>query len=327
MQSIKISQIWSHQDCKYFLIPKIIEEILKVKLIWTNPANCDLLIVGTYRKFGKIKKKITNKFSFLNSEFFENYYRNILFRKDKPITIFYSRENERSNSERCDFSIGTDFNYNNNANYLRIPIWKDYCDWSSQGLSLPPSDRLNSRRFGKYYSLEKLKLPMSKKFIEKPKKICAFFSHLNSPRDQFIKKISSHFDISGYGPAFNKNIINHNSSDFLKIDKMKNYFSNFCAENELYPGWYTEKVPDAFLGETLAITWADQRIEYDFNKKAFINLNNYNISDLDKLLIELKSNEFLKRFLDEPLIINKLDIDNEIEFTKKILNKLNITNI
>ena len=108
---------------------------------------------------------------------------------------------------------------------------------------------------------------------------------------------------------------------------MKNYFSNFCAENELYPGWYTEKVPDAFLGETLAITWADQRIEYDFNKKAFINLNNYNISDLDKLLIELKSNEFLKRFLDEPLIINKLDIDNEIEFTKKILNKLNITNI
>ena len=78
--------------------------------------------------------------------------------KISAITIFYSRENERSNSERCDFSIGTDFNYNNNANYLRIPIWKDYCDWSSQGLSLPPSDRLNSRRFGKYYSLEKLKV-------------------------------------------------------------------------------------------------------------------------------------------------------------------------
>ena len=64
MQSIKISQIWSHQDCKYFLIPKIIEEILKVKLIWTNPANCDLLIVGTYRKFGKIKKKLLINFLF-----------------------------------------------------------------------------------------------------------------------------------------------------------------------------------------------------------------------------------------------------------------------
>ena len=29
------------------------------------------------------------------------------------------------------------------------------------------------------------------------------------------------------------------------------------------------------LGETLQL-WADQRIEYNFNKKAFINLNNYN---------------------------------------------------
>ena len=65
-----------------------------------------ILIVGTYRKFGKIKKLLI---FFFKSEFLENYYRNILFRKDKPITIFYSRENERKRQRYC-FSAGTDFN-------------------------------------------------------------------------------------------------------------------------------------------------------------------------------------------------------------------------
>ena len=56
MRQLKVSQIWSVDDCKYFLIPQIIENIFKLKLIWTKPKDCDILIVGTYKKFGKIKK-------------------------------------------------------------------------------------------------------------------------------------------------------------------------------------------------------------------------------------------------------------------------------
>lgn len=324
MKSIKVSQIWCPEDYRYLIIPKIIQEIFQIKIIWTTPQKCDLLMVGTLRKFGKLRKTISSKFNFLKNKTIDNFDKKIFFRRNKPITIFYSRENERRNFEKCDFSIGTDFNYDNNDNYLRIPIWKEYCDWSNHGLTVSPEDKLNARRFGQHYSIEKLRLPMDKTFIEKPKKICAFFSHLNSPRDQLLKKISLYFDISLYGPAFDKEITNHNSSDFIKIDKMKNYFSNFCPENELYPGWYTEKVPDAFLAGTLAITWADQSIEYDFNKNSFINLNDYKISELNNLFDELKSDEFLKKFQNEPLITTKINLDEEIAFTKKILNKLNV---
>ena len=64
MQSIKISQIWSEEDCRYYLVPRIIQEIFNIKLIWTTPRNCDLLIVGPYRKFGQIKKKLLKNIIF-----------------------------------------------------------------------------------------------------------------------------------------------------------------------------------------------------------------------------------------------------------------------
>jgi hypothetical protein len=324
MRQLKVSQIWSVDDCKYFLIPQIIENIFKLKLIWTKPKDCDILIVGTYKKFGKIKKKLSIKYNFLNNEFIQNLEKKVFFRKNKPITLFYSRENERSNLEETDFSVGTDFNYDDDKNYLRIPVWKDYCDWSEFGLSQPTNGKLNSKRFGEFYSINRLQKPSEQSFLTKPKKLCCFFSYINRPRDQFLKLIKSKFLIDCYGPAFDNKIKDHNNSNFIKLNIMKNYFSNFCPENEIYPGWYTEKVPDAYLASTLPITWADQNISYDFNKHAFININDYKISELNNLFDELKSDEFLKKFQNEPLITTKLNLDEEIAFTKKILNKLNV---
>ena len=45
-----------------------------------------------------------------------------------------------------------------------------------------------------------------------------------------------------------------------------------CPENGLYPGYYTEKIPEAFYSGCLPITWADENIVADFNSRAFLNL-------------------------------------------------------
>jgi len=58
MQSIKISQVWSEEDCRYYLVPRIIENIFKIKLIWTKPQNCDLLIVGWGSSRGVIEEVV-----------------------------------------------------------------------------------------------------------------------------------------------------------------------------------------------------------------------------------------------------------------------------
>jgi hypothetical protein len=323
MKDLKVSYIWGHEDYRELLIPKIIKSHFNFNIIWTTPSNCDLLLIGTYRKFAKILKKIYQKFDFLSGEMFVNFERGLSFRKNKPVTVFYCRENERNTFEKTDFSIGSDFNYEEDENYLRIPTWKDYCDWTDYGLESSTLQSLNSLRYGEHYSITSMLEPMNQGSTNKNTNLCCFFSNLNFTRNQYLTLIKKHFKIDGYGPAFDLNILDHNHSNFSKKNIMKDYLINFCPENELHPGWYTEKVPDAFLGGNIPLTWADQNIRSDFNVKAMINLNDYKINELDNLFEELKSYEFIKGFFKEPLLLNNINIEQEIVFCKKILKNFN----
>ena len=78
----------------------------------------------------------------------------------------------------------------------------------------------------------------------------------------------------------------------LKKDILENYFANFCPENDIYPGWYTEKVIDSYLCHTLPITWADVNINKFFNTNCFINLNLIDPKNYDEIFDNLKDEKF-----------------------------------
>ncbi len=321
MKKIKVSYIWGHPNYKELLIPKIIKTFFNFEIIWTKPSESDLLFVGPYKKFGKIIKKITNKYSFFQSQFFLNFDRGLSLRKEKPITVFYSRENNRKDYEKADFSITSDFNYENDPLYIRIPVWKDYCDWSEIGLEKSPINTLNAQRFGEHYSLKKLMEPIGTEILKKKARICCFFSKLYFPRVEHINLLKKHFQVCEYGPAFDNQIKSHNHSNFFKKKVMEDFTINYCPENEIFPGWYTEKIPDAFLGKNIPLTWADTNISNDFNNNCFINLNSFNSDELDNLFTELQSNEYLSKFLKEPLLIKNINLEKEIKFCETILKK------
>jgi hypothetical protein len=320
MRTVKASYIWGHEDFKYLLIPRILQSFFNIKLVWTTPQNCDLLLVGPYKKYKLIKKKFLSSNNIFFNNVISSLEKGLFFRKYKPLSIFYSRENERIFDKKENFKIGTDYNYFDDESYLRIPIWKDFIDWSHLELSACPITFLNARRFGSHYNLLDLTNPQGIDFIKKPKNLCCFFSYLTEPRKSLISRIRRNFVIDGYGKAFNEKIKNHNESNFLKKDVLKNYFGNFCPENSLYPGWYTEKVPDAFISKSLPITWADQNISNDFNIKSFINLNDYNLDQIKDLFDELKNENFLLKFSKEPLLLTEPNLDQEIAFVKRIVN-------
>jgi hypothetical protein len=154
--------------------------------------------------------------------------------------------------------------------------------------------------------------PIGTEFLKKEKKICIFSSHLNEPRKSILDKFSENFQVDGYGPFFNKNIKNHNSSNIIKKEILKNYAFNLCPENSLYPGYYTEKIPEAFLGKSLPLTWTDNNVNVDFNEKSFVNLLNHAKDNYSEISYLLKDEDFLKKFTKEPLLLNKPNLDNEI---------------
>ena len=169
------------------------------------------------------------------------------------------------------------------------------------------------------YTPDELSIPQGDSFLKKNKKICFFTSHLNEPRKSIYDTLKKNFQIDGFGPYFDKNIYNHNSSNFMKIDIMKNYRFNLCPHNALYPGYYDEKIPDAFVAKTLPITWCDSNVDIDFNNSAFINLYNFCKLDYRELTSILNDEGFLKKYAKEPLILNKINLEKESEFIEKIL--------
>jgi len=325
MKEIKISYLWTagYETIVNTVFFNLLKIISKKKIVFTIPSKCDLLILGPYNLetlSNRYKKILQRSLRFFKiKEYFDDIQKGLLWRKQKPITIFYCHENVRSHLIKCDFSITSDFEFNN-IRHLRFPIWKENIDWSHEGIKRS-NDTFMIKRFGEFYNLKKLLNPLGDTFLGR-KNMCIFSSHMNEPRGEIFREFSKHFVVDGYGSFFNKKVKNHNLSGFLKIDILRKYAFNLCPHNSIYPGFYEEKVPESFLGGCLPITWSDENIRYDFNEKCFVNLNNYIAVGFKDIIEMLKDINYLKKFINQPLLLSKPNLDNEIKFTKRIIDTL-----
>ena len=279
------------------------------------------MFVGPYDYFfydEKILKYIKKNFKII-SKIFPNIDINLLSRKTRPLVIYHSQENISPSNLRYDFSITPLFNLHDKT-HLRFPIWKELIDWSHVQISRPTPKFVS--RYGEFYNIKELIRPLSDKFMKK-KDICIFSSHLNEPRKSMYYFFSKYFNVTGYGPYFDSSIKDHNSNPFSKKSILKEYAFNLCPENSMYPGYYTEKVPEAFLSNSLPLAWADPNIKLDFNENSMINLFNYFHDDYSEIANLLKDENFLKKFTYEPLLLTEPSLDLEYKFIEKILKLVN----
>jgi hypothetical protein len=321
MNSIKVSCIFSvfNESIIYYLIKKI----SKKKIEFVTPDKCDLLFIGPYdlesikKRLFKILKKRINKF--VNIEkYFDNLDFYIFGRSTKSLKVFFPTENVPYNAYKADYYISHTLGVDNEKHF-RLPKWKEDIDWTHEGICRDLSAG-NGRRFGSWHSIEELIRPQGDEFLTKKRDMCIFAGHLLEPRRSFYLSFLKEFKVVGFGPYFDKNIKSHNLSLIFKKDVMKNFAFSLCPENSMFPGWYTEKTLDAFMGKCLPITWADRNINVDFNENAFVNLNDYmnvNLKDLFKLL---KDENFLKKYTKEPLLLKRPNLDSEIKFIEMILS-------
>ena len=325
MKTIKIGSIWNATvNLNTSVIINLIKILSKKDIEFVPIKECDLLIIGPYEQQSVIsiaKRRLVNKI--LKNQNLRNNYPNLdiylLKRNYNPIKIFLSFENYKFPDVKYDFAITSCMGIVDEK-HLRLPLWKETIDWSNDGVEREVD--AFAKRYGGYYNIDELIKPNKISFMNKKREMCMITSHLNEPRNSIFKKFSQRFKVDGYGSYFNKNIKDHYSDPIKKIDILKNYAFNLCPENSLYPGYYTEKIPEAFLGGCLPISWADQNIKYDFNTNSFINLLDYTNNNYDEIIEQLNDDLFLKKFTNEPLLLKKPNLENEIKFVKKIINSL-----
>jgi hypothetical protein len=323
MSILKISffGVYNVSDLKNSVFLQLLKNLSKKKIEVVSQNNADIIIIGPYNAFN-YKKILLNKIFNIKifKTFFAHFHNFDIYpfkRKYNPLRVFLSEENIHQNLPRYDYSFYHDLGIVS-ENHFRFPYWKENIDWAHEGIFREKT--ISSERFGSFYKIEDLLRPQGTDFLNKKRNVCIFSSHMNEPRNSIYKQFKKNFVIDGYGPYFDKNIIHHNFSNIKKREIMKNYSFNLCPENSLFPGYYTEKIPESFLGKCLPISWADHNISVDFNPKAFINLIDHANNNYDDICNLLKDDNYLLNYSKEPLLLKKPNLDKERVFIQRILS-------
>ena len=309
MKSIRIATIGCPSDYASGLFP-IIAQSLGYKLDWTSPNKAHLVILGPFFKPNTKKLKWCPKplRSSVDSAL------KLLPTKDSSqLRVFHSSENVRHDVLPANYSISFDLNVGS-SNHYRLPYWMEMIDWSHEGIL-----GNQNPRYGSLMTIERLMQPLGNHFLSKPKAAAFLSSHIREPRSTLFETVNQIIPVTGFGAHFNKNIKNHLQSGFAKQELLQQFAFNLCPENSMYPGYYTEKIPEAFFADCLPITWADENVKVDFNPNALINLAPMSWCDFEPLKDILTSTARLSEYAEQPLLLKAPSILPFRDYVKRIL--------
>ena len=211
------------------------------------------------------------------------------------IRIFYTAENMTPNFNQCDYGISFDY-LDFGDRYIRIPNYlmaKGYAE----------SVDLASKKH-----LDKENYKIRDKFCN-----MVVSNGLNGERVKFFHKLSNYKKVDSGGKILN----NVGGPVKSKLEFQKQYKFSFAFENSSKNGYTTEKLVDAFAAGGIPIYWGDPLVSKVFNKKAFINGNDFkNFDDLIEYIKKVDNDDKLYlKYIQEPAFIDNNYVDKE---TKKL---------
>lgn len=311
MKAIKISLVCTPHDYKQGLLPLIIRN-LGYQIEWVKPAQCDLQIRGPFFRTETKRFRWLPRAARPYASNIERILKNGK-RSNAPLILFHTAENVRHDAVTSDYSLSFDLAVES-MRHFRFPYWMEMVDWSHEGLL-----GNQNLRFGQLLSITRLTQPLGNDFLRRARSAAIFSSHLREPRATLVRALQSFMPLQGFGPHFDKSIIYHQQSSLKKYEILQNFAFNLCPENGLYPGYYTEKIPEAFAAGCLPLTWTDTNVCTDFNQNAFVNLEPMSWQNFELLNDIINSPALLESYAEQPLLINEPSIEPMKDFMREIL--------
>lgn len=313
MKKIRITSQGVPSDYRHSLVPLIIAN-LGYQIEWVDSGSADLEIIGSFvNRHAKKLRWVPKPLRKMILPMVEGTSMGMNSRQYSPLRLFQTGENLRHDHVSADYAISYDLGVMSDRHF-RFPYWMEMVDWSHEGL-----DGNCNPRFGALLKLDKLEQPLGGQFLERKRKAILLSSHLREPRATCMQALQRSIAVDGFGPHFDNNIKDHHHSGFLKKDLLSCYAFNLCPENGLYPGYITEKIPEAFAAGCLPITWVDESISVDFNLAAMINLKPMMQDDFSGLADILFSEKKLADFMDQRLLLRRPSIEPFRQFIARVL--------
>jgi hypothetical protein len=314
MRSVRIATIGAPDDYRGSLLP-IIAQSAGYSIDWTTPHKADLVVYGPFanpnpKPFRWAPRLLRPKIALTR-----DYLTRIMAqRKTAPLRLFHSAENTRHDFCNADYAISYDLNVQASTHF-RLPYWMEMLDWSHEGIT----GNLNPR-YGPLMTISRLTNALGNSFLIRKQECVLLSSHLREPRKTLFDAVRKVVPVHGVGAHFNPSIKNHHSSGFLKHVLLQDFAFNLCPENGMYPGYYTEKIPEAFFAGCLPITWLDGNVGVDFNPEAFINLAPMAHCDFAPFAELIGSPQKLSHYASQPLLLRSPSILPFRDFVKRIFD-------
>ena len=271
----------------------------------------DLLIRGPFSD-GNSRRIAINKAFHLQRQ---------ILRHNPAVTLHVSSENpfcvnyQSFEESQCHFGLGHELRVGD-PSYFRLPHWWNYVDFGSEGIPSPDY----WVRLGAAILQEDLLRPL--KWNRNGQKKAAFItSYLNAERSFLMRQLQKAIPVEGFGRAFNESIKSHEKSSFVKRDLLSSYQYSFCPENAIAPGYFTEKIPEAFVSGCVPIAYADPTVAIDFEPDAIINLYDFLIHGVSEgVETALASQEVNMKLMETPLLRSKIEIQKLVGFIQFVVS-------
>lgn len=133
------------------------------------------------------------------------------------------------------------------------------------------------------------------------RKFCAFVCRNGAckARNRFVQRLMKRRHVDCGGPFMNN--IGHCVKD--KVAFQQDYLFSVAYENEVAPGYITEKIVDAFLSRSIPIYRGDPQVVQHFNPEAFILASDFRNDEemIDYILKLADDPERMLRMLNAPV--------------------------
>jgi hypothetical protein len=195
-----------------------------------------------------------------------------------------SIEMERYSIGKCDFSFSFDFS-KDPRNY-RLPLWILFINW----FNVPHNE---TRDQSYLIPLDDL---INRKIIRKDKFCNFIFSNNQGRRIEILDAIKKYKNVDCAGRLLNNTnySIQGRGDQRYKVDFIKNYKFTISAENSKFDGYTTEKIIHPLSVGSIPIYWGSSKVNLDFNKKCFINVDDFlSLNDLTEHIKSVDSNKHM----------------------------------
>ena len=218
--------------------------------------------------------------------------------------VWITFENRRIPSEGVDLSLSFDLDSNGGKN-LYFPLLFSYIDFLNNKASYV-------RHHVSFNELLSPRVSIGKS-IQARKFACTFINNPDPVRLRFLNELSKYGEVEIFGRYANNYVED-------KVAIGNNYKFVICFENDLYPGYVTEKPLEAWLSKSVPVYWGNDAGGL-LNSAALINCSSYDsLAVAAELIASLQSQtEVIEELIKQPLLNPGTQKPDLVGFLKPLL--------